>query len=76
MSAPWPGLVLLLSALGAEQVTSVDAFRAAAVVVAALNDQNPQVRLDAVQALNLFGRPAASYIPTLERVSKLNPSGR
>jgi HEAT repeat protein len=42
------------------------------VLVAALAHQDPQVRLGAVQALNIFGRPAASYIPTLERMGRLD----
>ena len=46
------------------------------VVVAALRHADPGVRLGGVQALNVFGLPAAPYIPALERLSEVDPDAQ
>jgi hypothetical protein len=42
-------------------------------IVAALKHADPGVRLGAVQALNVFGTPAAPYIQTLAHLSETDP---
>jgi len=42
-------------------------------LITALTHTDPGVRLGAVQALNVFGAPAAPYIDTLERLSTNDP---
>ncbi len=45
-------------------------------IVAALKHGDPGIRLGAVQALNVFGAPAAPYIQTLERLSDIDPDAQ
>lgn len=45
-------------------------------IVTALKHADPGIRLGAVQALNVFGAPAAPYIQTLERLSAIDPDAQ
>lgn len=49
---------------------------ARSTIVTALEHADPGIRLGAVQALNVFGAPAAPYIQTLERLSAIDPDAQ